>query len=304
MLRQFISGSIVAGVLATGATSAADDSGFYVGLGLGQAHNETGHFRDLEDSVAKAFAGYAFNEYLAAEVAYVDPQKADQTIDDVRVTLDPKGVIVRELQNAIERMVIMSGERITLLDLQNLPAPSHEPAGDRQEGDLRQRDLNAGTRALLRVHLLVRFVRPVHDPASEVERRFAQGGAGWKPVCQHSQLFDDDTPVRTRRELARRRRAPVVDDFCGQALQPFGRCALQCPGLRCQLDGAQQLLLQRALQPPDAYRHPPGHFVIVAPLAEIDLRNDRFEIGDAFVESVHRPILWLQTPIGPYADHR
>lgn len=94
MFRQFISGSIVAGVLATGAASAADDSGFYVGLGLGQAHNETGHFRDLEDSVAKAFAGYAFNDYLAAEVAYVDPQKADQTIDAVRVTLDPEGVIV------------------------------------------------------------------------------------------------------------------------------------------------------------------------------------------------------------------
>lgn len=71
MFRQFISGSIVAGVLATGAASAADDSGFYVGLGLGQAHNETGQFRDLEDSVAKAFAGYSFNDCFAAEVARI-----------------------------------------------------------------------------------------------------------------------------------------------------------------------------------------------------------------------------------------
>lgn len=100
MFRQFISGSIVAGVLAVGTAGAADNSGFYVGLGFGQAHNEVGHFHSLEDSVAKAFAGYSFNDYFAAEVAYVDPQKADQTIDDVRVTLDPKGVIASTIVTA------------------------------------------------------------------------------------------------------------------------------------------------------------------------------------------------------------
>lgn len=100
MIRHCSVGLIAAGLLAAGPAAAADESGFYFGLGLGRAHNETGHFRSLDDSVAKVFAGYAFSDYLAAEVAYVDPQEADQTIDGVRVTLDPKGTIVSTVLSA------------------------------------------------------------------------------------------------------------------------------------------------------------------------------------------------------------
>ena len=93
MFRQCIVGLLATGAFASSPADAGDDPGFYVGLGLGQAHNEAGRFR-FDDSVVKAFAGYAFNDYLAAELAYVDPQEADDTIEDVRVTLDVDGVIV------------------------------------------------------------------------------------------------------------------------------------------------------------------------------------------------------------------
>lgn len=93
MLKQWMVGVLATGVFASSAAGAADDSGFYVGLGVGKAHNEAGPFR-LDDSVVKAFAGYAFNDYFATEVAYVDPQEADDTIDDARLALDVDGVIV------------------------------------------------------------------------------------------------------------------------------------------------------------------------------------------------------------------
>ena len=53
------------------------DSGFYVGVGIGEAHNEVGRYR-LEDSVVKAFVGFAFNDYFATELAYLDPQEAEE----------------------------------------------------------------------------------------------------------------------------------------------------------------------------------------------------------------------------------
>jgi opacity protein-like surface antigen len=57
MFKQWMVGVFVTGVLASSAANAADDSGFYVGAGFGQAYNEVGRF-SLEDSVVKAFVGF------------------------------------------------------------------------------------------------------------------------------------------------------------------------------------------------------------------------------------------------------
>jgi OmpA-OmpF porin, OOP family len=104
MFRQCIVGLAATGALAASAAAAADDSGFgdsafYVGLGVGEAHNETGDFR-LDGPVGKVFAGYAVNDYFGAEVAYVDPQEAHDTIGDVRVGLDVRGVIAAAVLSA------------------------------------------------------------------------------------------------------------------------------------------------------------------------------------------------------------
>jgi opacity protein-like surface antigen len=93
MFKQWMVGVLVTGVLAVSAADAADDSGFYVGAGVGQASNEVGRFR-LEDSVVKAFVGFAFNDYFAAELAYLDPQEAEEGFDDGRVAIDVQGAIV------------------------------------------------------------------------------------------------------------------------------------------------------------------------------------------------------------------
>ena len=72
MFKQWMVGVLATGVFASSAADAADESGFYVGVGIGEAHNEVGRFR-LEDSVVKAFVGFAFNDYFATELAYIDP---------------------------------------------------------------------------------------------------------------------------------------------------------------------------------------------------------------------------------------
>jgi OmpA-OmpF porin, OOP family len=95
MVKQWMVGVFVTGVLAASAAQAADDSGFYVGAGVGQASNEVGRFR-LEDSVVKAFVGFTFNDYFATELAYLDPQEAEERFDDVdgRLAVDSDGVMV------------------------------------------------------------------------------------------------------------------------------------------------------------------------------------------------------------------
>jgi OmpA-OmpF porin, OOP family len=93
MFRSCIVSLLATAVFATLPAGAADDSGFYVGLGIGEANNQTGPFR-FEDSTAKAFAGYAFNDYFAAELAYVDPQEAEVRIEDGRLALDARGAIL------------------------------------------------------------------------------------------------------------------------------------------------------------------------------------------------------------------
>jgi len=84
MVKQWMVGVLAMGVFATSASSAADDSGFYVGAGFGQAYNEVGRF-SLEDSVVKAFVGFTFNDYFATELTYIDPQEAEERFDDVGV---------------------------------------------------------------------------------------------------------------------------------------------------------------------------------------------------------------------------
>jgi hypothetical protein len=93
MVEQWMVGVLATGIFATSASSAADDSGFYVGAGFGQAYNEVGRF-SLEDTVVKAFVGFAFNDYFATELAYLDPQEAEEGFNDGRVAIDVEGAIV------------------------------------------------------------------------------------------------------------------------------------------------------------------------------------------------------------------
>jgi hypothetical protein len=73
-----------------GAQAYAEDSGFYVGVGAGLAHEGFTGFRG-DDTAFKALAGYSFNKYLSAEVAYVDGGTQKDDVDGLDVAISSDG---------------------------------------------------------------------------------------------------------------------------------------------------------------------------------------------------------------------
>lgn len=82
-------------MLATGTAIAADDGGFYLGAGVGQFNIEVDDFEDLtaddfdgDDTSLKLFAGWRFNPYFAAELAYIDFGGPDDTLNVGGIDID------------------------------------------------------------------------------------------------------------------------------------------------------------------------------------------------------------------------
>lgn len=71
--RKILQGTALA--IALGATAfgvqAAEDNGFYLGAGAGQAYVDDGIFDD-EDTAYSGFVGYQFNRHFALEGGYAD----------------------------------------------------------------------------------------------------------------------------------------------------------------------------------------------------------------------------------------
>ena len=88
------------GTLATGlfiaAGARADDAGFYLGAGVGEARQHNDVF-DAGDTSFKWFAGYSFSRYFAAEAGVIDPGTQKDTIGAFDVTSSSDGVFVAML---------------------------------------------------------------------------------------------------------------------------------------------------------------------------------------------------------------
>ena len=71
--RNLLSRGLFAIILgaATFGAQAAEQPGFYVGAGAGQAMIDDGDLDD-EDTAFSAFAGYDFNRYFGLEAGYAD----------------------------------------------------------------------------------------------------------------------------------------------------------------------------------------------------------------------------------------
>jgi opacity protein-like surface antigen len=67
--RKFLGAFAAALLVSTGAR--ADESGFYLGAGVGRATQSSFQFHG-EDTSFRWLAGYSFNKYLAAEAGFVD----------------------------------------------------------------------------------------------------------------------------------------------------------------------------------------------------------------------------------------
>ena len=77
-MRNLLSRGLVAAVLGMAALSAgaAEQPGFYVGAGAGQAMIDDGALDD-DDSAFSAFAGYQLNPYFGLEAGYADLGKTE-----------------------------------------------------------------------------------------------------------------------------------------------------------------------------------------------------------------------------------
>jgi OOP family OmpA-OmpF porin len=77
---------VASALLASAPAFAADDSGFYVGAGVGDFGVEIGAFDD-SDIGFKVFGGYQFMKYLGAELEYID----GGTAEDFGLKVDVSG---------------------------------------------------------------------------------------------------------------------------------------------------------------------------------------------------------------------
>lgn len=80
--RLAFNGLAILALAASGSASAAEKTGFYAGVGLGQASLEldSGVNFDNDDTGFKLFGGYAFNKFIAVEAAYLDGGAPDQAL--------------------------------------------------------------------------------------------------------------------------------------------------------------------------------------------------------------------------------
>jgi OOP family OmpA-OmpF porin len=70
--------------------AAADDTGFYVGAGVGEATQNDFAFHGSDTSF-RLLGGYSFSRYLAAEAGYVDGGKQKGNVGGLRATAASKG---------------------------------------------------------------------------------------------------------------------------------------------------------------------------------------------------------------------
>lgn len=96
---RFIIAFVAGTLLAASPAFAADDSGFYIGAGIGDGSvtvdiDEASDF-DGSDTAFKVFGGYKFMKYLGAELEYIDSGDAEdkwsEGIEELKVTIGFSG---------------------------------------------------------------------------------------------------------------------------------------------------------------------------------------------------------------------
>jgi OmpA-OmpF porin, OOP family len=76
-----------------GTSSRAEESGFYLGAGVGEATQNNAYFHGRDQSI-RGLAGYEFNRYFAAEAGYVDTGTQKDDVESFRVTRSGNGVFL------------------------------------------------------------------------------------------------------------------------------------------------------------------------------------------------------------------
>jgi len=85
-----------AAALLVSASAHADDAGFYLGAGLGEARQHNEEF-DGSDTSFRWLAGYSFSRYFAAEAGFIDAGTQKDTIGAFDVKASSDGVFAAVL---------------------------------------------------------------------------------------------------------------------------------------------------------------------------------------------------------------
>jgi OmpA-OmpF porin, OOP family len=88
--RKFLGGLLLA---LAGTNSQAEDSGFYLGVGVGEATQNNAYFHGKDKSI-RGLAGYEFNRFFAAEAGYVDTGTQKDDVVGFRVRRSSNGVFL------------------------------------------------------------------------------------------------------------------------------------------------------------------------------------------------------------------
>lgn len=126
-----VSSIMIVGLGAAYGAHAQESSGFYLGGSIGEATNETDEFKG-SDTAFKLAAGYAFNDYLGIELAYVDAGTQEDTVGLVEIENESSGVIA----SALLRLPL--GETFAVFGKLGYAFYDSEATG--RLGDLRERE--------------------------------------------------------------------------------------------------------------------------------------------------------------------
>lgn len=94
-MARIVGVCLVTALMAGGAVR-AEDSGFYLGAGVGEASQSGGDF-DGSDTSFTVFGGYSINEYLAAEAGYLDAGEQTDRDDGAEIAIKSNGFFVAAL---------------------------------------------------------------------------------------------------------------------------------------------------------------------------------------------------------------
>ena len=94
MKQLMIAGACLAVLM--GAPARADDSGWYVGIGAGLAHEGFTGFR-ANDKAFKALFGYSASKYFAVEAEYADAGSLADEVNGLDVSIASEGFIAAVL---------------------------------------------------------------------------------------------------------------------------------------------------------------------------------------------------------------
>jgi OOP family OmpA-OmpF porin len=93
--RAGMNGLTILCLIVSGTVHAAEESGPYLGAGIGTATNEDEESGlDDSDTAFKLFGGYSFNKSFAVELAYLDAGTMEERFGPSTLEIDASGLIV------------------------------------------------------------------------------------------------------------------------------------------------------------------------------------------------------------------